>query len=155
MMAGNEDLLPADKMVHTAGNFKCTSPHVVLLQRTKKNGDADGPLMVTLPWKKGRITFNVVEPSWKQPREAMWLLTATVGWISRGAPMEPLKGATGPTTHRVATTLRVATTRPVEKPPAAVVSPTTMAVKTVPEKTPATPGKPNIFTDPSSTLPQK
>lgn len=149
LMAGNEDLLPPDKMLHTAGNFKCTSPHVVLLRRTKKNGDEDGPLMVTLPWKKGRITFNVVEPGWKQPHEALWLLTATMGWVSRGAPMEAMQVAAGPTTKKAATT------RPVEKPPAEIVIPTTKAAKSVPGTEPVPPGKPNIFTEPPAVQPKK
>lgn len=87
LMAGNEDLLPHDGLLHSAGNFKCSSPHVVLLNRVKKTGEPDGPLMITMPWKRGRITFNIVEPNWKQPHDALWLLTATINWISRGSPM--------------------------------------------------------------------
>lgn len=91
LMAGNEDLLPHDGLLHSAGNFRCTSPHVVLLSRVKKTGEPDGPLMITMPWKRGRITFNIIEPNWKQPHDALWLLTATINWISRGSPMGKLE----------------------------------------------------------------
>ena len=87
LMAGNQDLLPHDGLLHRAGNFTCSSPHVVLLNRVKKTGEPDGPLMISMPWKRGRITFNIVEPHWKQPHNALWLLTATINWISRGSPM--------------------------------------------------------------------
>lgn len=87
LMAGNKDQLPQDGLLHTAGNFKCESPHFLLLNRVKKSGEPDGPLMITMPWNQGRITFNIVEPGWKQPHDGLWLLTATINWISRGAPM--------------------------------------------------------------------
>jgi hypothetical protein len=88
LFQGNEDLIPQDRRLHSAGNFKCVVPHTVLLKRAKSaTQPEETPLMITEPWKRGRITYNVVEPNWKQPKDGLWLITVTISWISRGSPI--------------------------------------------------------------------
>ena len=88
LFQGNEDLIPQDRRLHSAGNFKCIVPHTVLLKRAKSaTQPEETPLMITEPWKRGRITYNVVEPHWKQPKDGLWLITVTISWISRGSPI--------------------------------------------------------------------
>ena len=81
-LAGTEDLVPADKRLQSTGNFKCASPHTVLLDRD----DGRGPAMITLPYEKGRLTFSQVEPHWPEDKPSLWIIGATFSWVMRGVP---------------------------------------------------------------------
>ncbi len=60
-----------------------STPHVVLLKRAADDPGADSSVLVTLAYKKGRVTFTQVEPSWFHDE---WFITVLGTWAIRGGP---------------------------------------------------------------------
>jgi len=92
LFLGNEHLIPKDRLMRSVGNFACSAKHTVLLRRGSSPTEAEkDPAMITLLHKKGRITFNLVEPSYEcevpgAAKENYWLIDVTVSWIARACP---------------------------------------------------------------------
>jgi hypothetical protein len=81
---GLEKLVPADGKLASAGHFEVSVPHVAFLKRRAANTSNPGAAsLVTLAYKKGRVTFSQVEPDYQGDR---WLLEILLNWSLRGAP---------------------------------------------------------------------
>ncbi|MES2792657.1 MAG: hypothetical protein V4719_23800 [Planctomycetota bacterium] len=89
---GVENIVPEDKRLQSVGNFTVSRPHVALLNRGETGGKTQ-PALVTLEHHRGRVTFCLVEPYWK---DDMWLITALMGWMARGSPTPGYTGGTTP-----------------------------------------------------------
>lgn len=83
LLSGFEKLVPANDKLVGAGNFEVSTPHVVLLRRAAQDAGPDSPALVTLAYKKGRVTFSQVEPGWVGDE---WLITVLGTWAIRGGP---------------------------------------------------------------------
>lgn len=82
LFRGNEDIVPADRHLRTAGNIYCSVEHTALLKVGP--GKFQGRLaLVTLDHKQGRVTFTLCEPNWQGD---LWLITVLISWVSRGCP---------------------------------------------------------------------
>ncbi|MDB5338786.1 MAG: hypothetical protein JWN70_4405 [Planctomycetaceae bacterium] len=77
---GSEDLLPKDNKLRSYGHFSVTVPHVALINRADKPA---GPLLATLEYHSGRVTYCVVEPFHSGEQ---WLIAALLNWAHRGSP---------------------------------------------------------------------
>ena len=82
LFAGNEDLVPKDAKMRSAGNFTVSVPHTVLLERGP-GSYAGKPAVATLGHSKGRVTFTAVEPRWMKD---YWLIPCLLSWVARGCP---------------------------------------------------------------------
>ncbi len=92
LFAGMEDTVPAPKLVHSMGSFTVDEDRswVKMLQRgtaaeSGKAGaehDPDGPVLATVAYKRGRVSYCAVEPQ----AGGLWLVPIAVKWIARGAP---------------------------------------------------------------------
>lgn len=81
---GNERIIPPDRKMQSAGNFKCSEPHTVLLARGPGSHEGE-PAVITLSAGKGRVTFTLCEPEWQND---LWLVDVLIHWTLRGAPTE-------------------------------------------------------------------
>jgi hypothetical protein len=89
LVKGNEDLVPKNHKLTCTGSIICSVPHDALLLRADDQGVAangrNSQGMITLVHGKGRVTFSAVEPI---NEGNLWLLRATISWVSRGCPMK-------------------------------------------------------------------
>lgn len=84
LFLGNLHIIPQDRRLTSAGNFSCSAPHTVLL--TRGEGSYQGqPALITLNHNKGRVTFTLCEPNW---RDDLWLISVLLSWVARGCPTE-------------------------------------------------------------------
>ena len=82
LFRGNRHVVPKDRHLQSAGNFSCSVPHTVLLNRG--TGHSQGrPALITLSHNEGRVTFTLCEPQW---RNDLWLIRVLLSWIARGCP---------------------------------------------------------------------
>lgn len=82
LVEGNEDIVPKDHRMRSAGNFTVSVPHTVLLKRGKGSNEGE-PALATLRHEKGRVTYTAVEPEWQND---WWLIPCVLSWIARGCP---------------------------------------------------------------------
>lgn len=92
LFSGSEKLIPTPALAHSQANFSVDQDRlsVVMLQRgvavapvkPKNQSFPDGPVIATVAYKRGRVTYCAVEPMVK----ALWLVPVAVKWIARGAP---------------------------------------------------------------------
>lgn len=80
---GLKEIVPKDGKMTSTGGFSILVPHVALLKRAGADPNAEGPVLATLAYKKGRVTYSQVEPDFKSD---LWLVTAALTWAARGAP---------------------------------------------------------------------
>ncbi len=67
--------------MRSAGHFRVSVPHVVLLKRGPKDSVAGGPAVAALEHEKGRVTYTAAEPNW---RKDFWLIPCLLSRVARG-----------------------------------------------------------------------
>ena len=83
LFKGFEATVPVDRKITAYGHFTVSTPHVVFLQRDEAISLPDGPVLATLAYKKGRVTYTQLEPN---DDNDLWLITALLTWAVRGGP---------------------------------------------------------------------
>ncbi|WP_092048413.1 hypothetical protein [Planctomicrobium piriforme] len=81
---GSENLVPPDGKVRSWGNLG-TDPArgpVDMLKRVHPEGWSQQPVLTTVCYGNGRVSYCTVEPS----RDGVWMIPIAVNWIARGAP---------------------------------------------------------------------
>lgn len=92
LFAGFENTVPAPALVRSMGNVTIDADRtsVTMLKRgtASESGqpgtdfEPDGPVLATLAYQRGRVSYCPVEPS----AGGLWLVPIAVSWIGRGAP---------------------------------------------------------------------
>lgn len=82
LFQGNEDVVPEDRHLRSAGNFSISVAHTVLLKRGEGRYPGQ-PALATLEHNKGRVTLTMCEPMWQND---FWLIPVLLFWTARGCP---------------------------------------------------------------------
>ncbi|WP_164921464.1 hypothetical protein [Rhodopirellula baltica] len=92
LFKGYETSIPSPPLVHSFGNVIVAEDRefAVMLKRGKSGDpddrkaehDPDSPALVTIAYKRGRVSYSPVEPH----SSGMWLVPIVVNWIAQGAP---------------------------------------------------------------------
>ncbi|MEP3928103.1 hypothetical protein [Rhodopirellula bahusiensis] len=92
LFKGYESTIPSPPLVHSFGNVIVAEDResAVMLKRGKSGDpdnrkaehDPDSPALVTVAYKRGRVSYSPIEPQ----SGGMWLVPIVVNWIALGAP---------------------------------------------------------------------
>lgn len=92
LFKGYETTIPSPPLVHSFGNVIVAEDResAVMLKRGKSGDpdnrkaehDPDSPALVTIAYKRGRVSYSPIEPH----SGGMWLVPIVVNWIALGAP---------------------------------------------------------------------
>lgn len=80
---GVEEIVPSNHLTRSTGSFLVDGPHVAFLLRETTASLPDAPMVATLAFQKGRVTYTQVEPDYENN---LWFLTTLLTWAMNGGP---------------------------------------------------------------------
>lgn len=80
---GVEEIVPSNHLTRSTGSFLVDGPHVAFLLRETTASLPDAPVVATLAYQKGRVTYTQVEPDYENN---LWFLTTLLTWAMHGGP---------------------------------------------------------------------
>lgn len=84
LFQGFEASVPANERVQSWANLAIdpTVPAITMIARKKEAPLPNQPVLATMPFRSGRISYTTVEPF----DDGLWLIPIITRWIARGAP---------------------------------------------------------------------